>query len=74
MDTYATLILHLVLGGTQERRIMVGSAIAEEMQIRDEVPDVVAVPMEGFFKYDHTDDEGNHHYQPCYGIALGRRE
>ncbi len=73
MDTYATLILHLPLGETQERRIMVGSAIAEEMAIRDEVPDVIAIPVHGFFKYDQSDEKG-HHYQPCYGIALGRRE
>ena len=73
MDIHAILILHLRNGELQRRQIMIGTALAEEMDIMQEVPDVIAIPQEGFFKYDVTDDNGEHHYLPVWGYALSYR-
>ena len=73
MDKHSIFVLHMRSGELQERTVMVGTPMAEEMDILGEVPDVFAIPTEGFFKYSFTDNEGKHHYEPCYGYALAYR-
>lgn len=53
-------------------KIMIGSPLAEQFDVAGEIPDVIAIPQQGFYKYNHTTQDDIHIYTKVYGIVLQR--
>lgn len=73
MNIHTHIIIHLINGQQQHRKIQLGSALAEEIDMRQEIPDVIAISGKGFFAYKLSGEENGetvHHYTPVWGVVL----